>query len=164
MASHSLPEAPHVTSSPVIDEAFIRRMEVADLDAVVELDRRSFKRPWSREAFTYELVDNPLAWAYVLCREMVLGFAVGWRIHEEAHLATFAISEPHRRHGLGSFLLTYVLERLRHQGATEMHLEVRRSNVAARRLYEKHDFTVVGVRKHYYSEDHEDAILMSYRF
>jgi ribosomal-protein-alanine N-acetyltransferase len=91
----------------------------------------------------------------------VVGYAGLWLMVDEAHITTFAIHPAWRRRRLGERLLLAVLDVARAQRAREATLEVRLSNLAARRLYEKYGFRPVGLRPNYYSDDREDALIMT---
>jgi ribosomal-protein-alanine N-acetyltransferase len=94
-------------------------------------------------------------------RPPILGFAGMWLMVEEAHLVTIAVDPVHRRKGLGELLLVEMLEWADRLGARVMTLEVRVSNNGAQALYRKYGFTTQGLRKHYYSDNGEDALLMT---
>ena len=91
----------------------------------------------------------------------VVGYAGIWLMVDEAHVTTFAVDPAWRRRGVGERLLIAVLDLAMERGAREATLEVRLSNLAARRLYEKYGFRPVGIRPRYYSDDNEDALIMT---
>jgi ribosomal-protein-alanine N-acetyltransferase len=93
--------------------------------------------------------------------DQVVGFAGIWLLVDEAHITTFATRRSWRRQGIGERLLLALLDLSMERGANEATLEVRPSNEPARRLYEKYGFRVVGVRPRYYSDDNEDALIMT---
>jgi ribosomal-protein-alanine N-acetyltransferase len=94
-------------------------------------------------------------------RPPIMGFAGMWLMVEEAHLVTIAVDPAHRRQGLGELLLVEMLELADRLGARAMTLEVRVSNLGAQALYRKYGFATQGLRKHYYSDNGEDALLMT---
>lgn len=94
-------------------------------------------------------------------REPVLGMVGLWLLVDEAHIVTIAVRPDRRRQGIGELLLTAALDAARLAGMDTVTLEYRVSNTAARRLYEKYGFTKVGVRARYYSDNNEDAVLMT---
>jgi ribosomal-protein-alanine N-acetyltransferase len=139
-------------------------MTAADLDRVVELEAQAFSNPWSRAMLKSEL-DH--AWSTVLLAEVpgpggpaVSGFAIFWVVADELQILNVAVDRVARRRGLGRTLLDAALARAREQGCRIAHLEVRRSNEAARALYEAFGFRPVGVRPAYYQDDREDAVVM----
>jgi ribosomal-protein-alanine N-acetyltransferase len=138
------------------------RMKVDDLPAVHEIERESFSTPWPAHAYRQELESNRLA-HYLVARwgDQIIGFAGIWLLVDEAHITTFAVRRTWRRHGVGERLLLALLDLARSRGAHEATLEVRPSNMPARRLYEKYGFKVVGTRTRYYSDDNEDALIMT---
>jgi ribosomal-protein-alanine N-acetyltransferase len=137
-------------------------MTLADVPAVQAIERASFTTPWPDDAYRSELRSNRLA-TYVVARlgERIVGFGGLWVMVDEAHITTFAVHPAWRRRGIGERLLLALLDTALAQRAREATLEVRLSNVPARRLYEKYGFRPVGVRPHYYSDDGEDALIMT---
>jgi len=140
----------------------VDRMKVEDLPAVHVIERESFSTPWPAHAYQHELETNRLA-HYIVARyrDEIVGFAGLWLLVDEAHVTTFATRGAWRRQGIGERLLLVLLDLAGSRGAHEATLEVRPSNVPARRLYEKYGFKVVGVRSRYYSDNNEDALIMT---
>ena len=140
----------------------VDRMTVDDLPAVHVIEHESFSTPWPSHAYRQELETNRLA-HYIVARveDQIVGFAGMWLLVDEAHITTFATRTTWRRQGVGERLLLALLELSAARGATEATLEVRPTNIAARRLYEKYGFKVVGVRPRYYSDNNEDALIMT---
>ena len=93
--------------------------------------------------------------------ELVVGFVGVWLLIDEAHIVTIAVRDGHRRRGVGELLLIAAIETTRLTGQTVVTLECRVSNAVALRLYEKYGFQQVGIRPRYYSDDHEDACILS---
>jgi [ribosomal protein S18]-alanine N-acetyltransferase len=140
----------------------IEPMTVDDIPAVHAIERSSFVVPWPDDAYRNELVTNRLA-SYVVARggDEVVGFAGLWVMVDEAHITTFAVHPRWRRRGVGQRLLLRLLELANDRRAREATLEVRLSNMPARRLYEKYGFRPVGIRPRYYSDNGEDALIMT---
>jgi ribosomal-protein-alanine N-acetyltransferase len=140
----------------------VDRMSVDDLAAVQEIERESFTTPWPPHAYRAELETNRMA-HYIVARhgDRIVGFAGVWLMVDEAHITTFAVRKTWRRQGVGERLLIALLALAEARGAREATLEVRPSNHPARRLYEKYGFAPVGVRPRYYSDDNEDALIMT---
>ena len=140
----------------------VDRMTVDDLAAVQEIERESFTTPWPPHAYRSELETNRLA-HYIIARhgDQIVGFGGIWLMVDEAHITTFAVRKTWRRQGVGERLLIALLDLAEAHGGREATLEVRPSNHSARRLYEKYGFVLVGVRPHYYSDDNEDALIMT---
>ena len=140
----------------------IQPMTLADLPAVHAIEHASFSTPWPDDAYRSEIETNRLA-TYLVARagDEVVGFAGIWLMVDEAHITTFAVDPDWRRRGIGERLLLTLLDVAVERGAREATLEVRLSNVAARRLYEKYGFRPVGLRPRYYSDNGEDALIMT---
>lgn len=139
----------------------IRDMHAADISGVLEVEQECFTLPWSRKAFEAELDDNDLARYLVIEDEgRIIGYAGVWIVLDEAHVTNIAISQSHRHRGLGERLLVELICRAKQYGALSMTLEVRTSNIAAQRLYEKLGFVKRGIRRQYYSDTKEDALIM----
>jgi ribosomal-protein-alanine N-acetyltransferase len=140
----------------------VEPMTIGDLDAVQEIERRSFRTPWPAHAYRTELETNRLA-TYLVARldGRVVGYGGMWVMVDEAHITTFAVDLDVRRRGIGERLLLALLDVAVARNAHEATLEVRLSNLAARRLYEKYGFRPVGLRPRYYSDDNEDALIMT---
>jgi [ribosomal protein S18]-alanine N-acetyltransferase len=139
----------------------IRCMDVNDIDMVLAVERQAFSVPWSRAAFETELAENELA--HYLVAEVdgrVVGYCGMWIILDEAHLTNVAVLTGHRGKGIGQCLLTTLMEYGKVRGATCMTLEVRRSNVAAQRFYRRLGFIERGLRRQYYTDTQEDALIM----
>ena len=140
----------------------IESMGLPDLDAVREIERRSFSTPWPAHAYPAEIETNRLAHYRVARLDgRIVAFAGIWLMLDEAHIPTFAVDPEFRRRSIGERLLLAMLDVAIGKGAREATLEVRLSNVAARRLYEKYGFRPVGLRPRYYSDDNEDALIMT---
>jgi ribosomal-protein-alanine N-acetyltransferase len=166
-------------------------MRVADIARVMEIERQSFPTPWSPAAYRYELRHNPNAHYLVVRAALVvdeavdaedgswrlrlqqllaprapssgrlLGYVGFWLVAGETHISTIAVHPDARREGLGELLLTQVIDLAQEQEAEFVTLEVRESNVAAQRLYEKYGFQRTGRRKRYYTDTREDALIMT---
>jgi ribosomal-protein-alanine N-acetyltransferase len=139
----------------------IRRGTADDIDALWVLDQASFSLPWARADFERDLTDNILA-TYLIAetRGEIIGNAGIWVVQNECHIMTFAVAPEWRRQGIASMLMLEMLKAARLAGATCYTLEVRRSNAAALALYEKFGFESVAIRKAYYEDNKEDAIIM----
>jgi len=137
-------------------------MTVADLGAVQSIERASFTAPWPPHAYRSEIETNRLA-HYLVGRigDEIVAYAGMWVMVDEAHITTFAVHPAWRRQRIGERLLLALLDLALDRRAREATLEVRLSNLAARRLYEKYGFRPVGIRPRYYSDDGEDALIMT---
>ena len=146
-----------VSVAPVV----IDDMTLDDIDDVQEVERSSFPVPWPANAFRHELTQNRNA-RYVVARagNRVAGYAGIWLMVDEAHITTFAVHPGFRRQRVGERLLQRLFEIAAVMNAEWLTLEVRASNLPAQRLYEKYGFRRAGVRRRYYSDNNEDALIM----
>lgn len=138
----------------------IRLATHADLDAIEEIDRHSFPRPWSRATFEAELARDVARIAVVDDRG-VIAFCNYWLVAGEVHILAIATHPDHRRGGLGAQLLAHALDDGRARRCTIATLEVRRGNTPAIALYERAGFRIVHVRQRYYVDNDEDALVMT---
>lgn len=140
----------------------IRKMTEADVPAVGELDRLSFTLPWPERSFQFEVTSNPASRCLVAEVDgRVVGAVVAWLLVDELHIATLATHPEFRRQGIAQALLTAVLRRGAQEGAVSSFLEVRAGNLAAQALYRKFGYEATGLRRRYYRDNDEDAILMT---
>jgi ribosomal-protein-alanine N-acetyltransferase len=142
--------------------AWVDPLVESDLDAVVEIAREAFSNPWTREAFRRELEHGRLSRNYVVRtrQERVAGFCSCWLVFDELHINTIAVRARLRGQGLASLLLRHVLADAAQAGARRATLEVRQSNEPALRLYRRFGFVVSGVRRQYYTDPVEDALML----
>ena len=140
----------------------IEPMRVEDLPAVHAIERASFESPWPPEAYRNDLESNRLA-QYLVARvgDEITAYGGMWLMVDEGHIITFAVHPAWRRRHIGERLLLAFLDLAVDRGAHEATLEVRLSNLPARRLYEKFGFRPVGLRPHDYSDNGEDALIMT---
>jgi ribosomal-protein-alanine N-acetyltransferase len=138
----------------------VARLSEAYLLEVMAMELESYADPWSEGMFRQE-VDNAASHFYVLLDgDHLVGYGGFWLLIDEAHITKLTVSTSLRRQGLGASLLQYLLRRAVWLGAATVRLEVRESNLPARRLYETAGFKAVGVRKGYYARTNENAIVM----
>lgn len=143
----------------------LRLMTLSDLDEVMEIQRASFKNPWSLELFKRELTHD---WSTIFLAEenrpgdqpRILGFLIFWLVHDEVHILNVATAPQARNRGVARMLIEATLEKGRKSSCTLATLEVRRSNEPAINLYKSYGFRPVGVRPNYYVDEGEDAIVM----
>jgi len=140
----------------------IRQMLENDLPLVQFIDETSFSSPWPEKAFRFELLENPNGHCWVAELKMKLvGFIVCWLIIDEMHIATIAVHPAYRGQGISKALISTGLRKLITKGALSATLEVRAGNEVAQHLYRHFGFEQVGLRKSYYKDTDEDAILMT---
>ena len=177
--------------SPFADLPYVvAPMRVSDIEEVTHIDHLSFPTPWSYNSYYNEIERNKAAHYYILRlrdasqdaddqesgwrrlqrwlgvqpgheRGSIIGYAGMWLMHDEAHISTIAIHPVWRGHALGEYMLLAMLAEARALNAAMVTLEVRVSNIRAQALYRKYHFDVVGRRRGYYSDNGEDALLMT---
>ena len=142
------------------DAVEIREMTVADLMAVMAIEQTAFSMPWRESTFESLLhrTDADLLAAFADGR--LVGYAVCWTVVDQAELGNVAVDVEWRNRGVGRRLVEAALERARAREAEECFLEVRESNLVARRLYEELGFAAIGRRRRYYASPVEDALVM----
>ncbi len=136
-------------------------MQLSDIKQVLEIEHASFTIPWTEDAFIRELTMNEYA-VYTVIEEdnRVVGYCGMWLILDEANITNIAILPSYRGRKLGEALLRFVMENARLKGGKTMSLEVRVSNGTAQGLYRKLGFLNGGIRKGYYTDNYEDALVM----
>lgn len=136
-------------------------MVLSDLDEVMAIERTSFKHPWSSQFFLEELQVACARSILAQVSGKIVGYALFWLLPDEVDIHNIAVHTSFRRQGIGQALLQQVTAAARRRNASRVTLEVRVSNIAAQKLYESVGFIRTGLRKGYYSDDGEDAILMA---
>jgi ribosomal-protein-alanine N-acetyltransferase len=140
----------------------IREMRKEDLDEVLQIERSSFPTPWSRSLFEREL-STPFARSFVgkeFRGEKILGYLCFWLVDREAHILNLAVHPDYRNRGIGTRLLGCGVDYCQKKGVEEIILEVRRSNYKAISLYRNFRFQPQGIRRRYYTDSGEDAVVM----
>ncbi len=139
-----------------------RLTDEADLDAVVALEEQSFTNPWSRDTLVWELRNSDVTFVYVMRLDdrTPVAFCVCWMLLDELHVNTIAVAPAYRRQGLATRLLQHVLGEAGARGVRRATLEVRASNQAALKLYERLGFSVTATRPGYYTQPDEDALIL----
>jgi [ribosomal protein S18]-alanine N-acetyltransferase len=133
-----------------------------ELEVISALEAESFTNPWSRETLEWELKNSDVTFIYVLRLEdgTIAAFCVCWIIFGELHINTVAVSPGERRRGLATALLKHVMAEAAAHAANRATLEVRASNTAALKLYERLGFRVTATRPRYYTKPEEDALIL----
>jgi ribosomal-protein-alanine N-acetyltransferase len=138
-----------------------RCMTVEDIPQVHLVERKCFPNPWSKNIFFSELTRNDAAiYLVALVGERVVGYAGMWIILDEGHITNIGVDPAYRRQGIGQGLLDELTKFGVARGVCAMTLEVRVSNAGAQALYTKLGFEPKGIRKEYYQDDKEDALIM----
>lgn len=139
----------------------VRIAKSSDLDDIYELDVQTFAMPWSKEALSYDILENDNAFVIVAEYEgEFAGYADIWTVLDEADLNSIAVRVDFRRKGIGDAIMLAMVEMLSTSGVATINLEVRVSNMPAIKLYKKYGFNECGVRPGYYLDNGEDALIM----
>ena len=145
-----------ISKTPVI-----RAMALEDIPTILTIEEVSFATPWKAESFESELKDNYLSRYFCLeINNRVIGYMGLWIVMGEAHNTNIAIWPGCRGQGWGEYLMRAVMNKMLSSGVRRLTLEVRVTNETAQNLYAKLGFHVAGVRKRYYSDNQEDALIM----
>lgn len=145
----------------MINNIEIKEMKIEHLDGVMVVENLSFKIPWSRNSFLEELTTNDLAiYIVAISDEQVIGYGGLWRVFDEGHITNIAVHPEFRRCGAASKIMDEILNLCSKNDIKSITLEVRKSNIAAQNLYKKYGFTIEGMRKKYYADTGEDALIM----
>jgi len=150
------------TGRPLPEGWTVVTLQESDLDDVLAIESASFSNPWTRDMFLRELANAGVSYGYVLRGPdgRASAFCTLWVVVDEVHINNLAVDPAWRGHGLGQALLEFILRLWSDLGAERATLEVRRSNEAAMSLYAKLGFTVAGIRRDYYTEPVEDALIL----
>lgn len=138
-------------------------MRLWDVDEILIIENESFVAPWPGWAFIQELRSDRSLCLVARVGGRLAGYAVAWPLKRELHIGNLAVVRGLRRKGIGSILLRTLLRKAEKSGTEIVTLEVRASNSAAIRLYEKFGFAAVAVKRDYYRNEGEDALVMVLR-
>jgi len=150
----------------VIGEVEILNMSREDLEEVCFIERRTFPSPWSRGVFENELAKaggtRTGATIYLVAKipGRVVGYTGLFQVGDEGHITNLAVDFKYRRKGIGTLLVLSLIESATRRGIKRLTLEVRKPNLVAQEFYRKFGFREVGLRKGYYSDTGEDAVVM----
>ena len=143
------------------DEIAVVPLTLERLDQVLAIERESFTDPWTRGMFVSELSASPMGHALAALRgDRVVGYLLAILIPDEAHIGNLAVHPEARRRGIAQRLLDRLVKDAREEGVVRLTLEVRESNVHARKFYYHNEFIDIAIRKNYYRSPVEDAIVM----
>jgi ribosomal-protein-alanine N-acetyltransferase len=137
-------------------------MARGDIDRILTIEQAVFRSPWSRAAFELEVSGDPASLSWVAEEEgAIVGYLVSWHVADELHIGNVAVAPAAQRRGVATGLLRNALSVAAARGIAYATLEVRVSNERAVRLYEWLGFRPVAIRKRYYTDDGEDALVMA---
>ncbi|HEV2474791.1 MAG TPA: ribosomal protein S18-alanine N-acetyltransferase [Chthonomonadales bacterium] len=143
-----------------LEPVSIEPMRRGDLEAVTRIDRLCFPVPWSPSSYVTELANRTARYLVARIAGQLVGYAGAWVIMDEAHITTLAVDPQYQRRKVGERLLIALLEEAALQKASRATLEVRESNAAAQNLYRRYGFRSVAVRRSYYTDNGENALVM----
>ena len=140
----------------------IRRMTLADVDQVHDIETATFAVPWSHQSLVDEMERNACARYLVAVEDSgrIAAYAGAWIIFDEAHVTNVAVASAFRGQGLGRQIMAALMQYAANLGADYLTLEVRKSNAVAQALYRSLGFVELAVRKRYYEDNGEDALLL----
>lgn len=144
-------------------EVVTRNLVVSDVDSVARMEKSIFSDPWSRRVFAREAQLGDESYNRVAVDRKtgeILAYLVAWFVADELHLANIAVALSARRQGLAQRFLDEMEMEARRRAVRTIVLEVRRSNIAAQTLYKKNGFYTITVRRRYYQDNREDALVM----
>jgi ribosomal-protein-alanine N-acetyltransferase len=144
-------------------EILVERMRLWDVEEIVTIENQCFPTPWPAWAFIQDQRSNRSVCLVARVAGEIAGYAVAWLLKREMHIGNLAVSEGFRRRGVGSRLLTELLDIARPRRIELVTLEVRASNRAAINLYEKFGFGAIAMKPDYYRNEGEDALVMALR-
>jgi ribosomal-protein-alanine N-acetyltransferase len=144
----------------LIDPVSVEPMRRGDISTVSAIERRCYAIPWHENAYYTELSNRSACYLVARLGGQVVGYAGMWVIVDEAHITTLAVEPQQRGKKIGERLLQGLLEEAILHGATRATLEVRENNVVAQNLYRKYGFREAAIRKNYYTDNQENAIVM----
>jgi ribosomal-protein-alanine N-acetyltransferase len=150
------------SGAPALSNVVLQRATPADLREVAAMERVCYRDPWPASAFA-SLPHNAQVFFTVArdgVRGRLVGYVVAWYVLDEAELANLAVATADRRQGIGRALLDAMLTDAASRGTSQVFLEVRESNAAAKQLYLTRDFETVGRRERYYGNPMEDALIL----
>lgn len=136
-------------------------LKLSDLDRVLEIEKQWNPTPWSYQSFHNEIENKENICLVAKNEDQILGYAIVQIVDHQASLLTLAVDRMYARSGIAKRLMHSLLQKVVEGVAKEIILEVRESNSAAQSLYSQYGFSVVGKRKGYYQNNHEDALIMS---
>ena len=136
-------------------------MTVERMDGVLPVEEATFSIPWTRKDFEREMTENNLAIYYVAVADgKIVGYAGMWHVITEGHITNVAVLEDYRKQGIGDALMAQLEQVAMEKEMIGITLEVRISNAPAQHLYHMHGYRAEGLRKNYYPDTHEDAVIM----
>ena len=144
-------------------ELKIRKLQANDLDQIMAIEADSFAKPWKKRVFLKELNNEYAYYIVGIYQGKIVSYLGAWLLKNRCHITNLATAKSYRRLAFATKLLDYLFDKLTKLEINIITLEVRKSNQKAQALYKKHDFIKLGIKKNYYSNNNEDAVLMCKR-
>lgn len=144
----------------MVNNLVIEEMKVDDIDGVFEVEKNCFEDYWSKDSFKKELSNNLAKYLVAKVDGKVAGYVGIWFVVDEGHITNVAVHEDYRGQKIGDQLIKELVQVCKDNKIVSMTLEVRTSNTVAQNLYRKYGFKMAGIRKEYYNNNKEDAIIM----
>lgn len=138
----------------------IEMMTSKDIDGVFEVEKNCFEHHWSKESFKKELINENARYLVAKLDRKIVGYVGIWLILDEGHITNVAVHNDYRGQKIGDKLVQSLVNLCKENNINSMTLEVRVSNIVAQNLYKKYGFKLAGIRKEYYSDNKEDAMIM----
>ena len=144
----------------MVESIVIEKMTRSDVSRVMEIERQCFATPWHESAYITELSNRSAYYVVARIGDLIVGYGGLWIIADEAHITTIAVESPYRGRKIGERILVDMLEEAMARGVRRITLEVRERNVAAQNLYRKYGFAAAAIRRGYYTDNNENAVVM----
>lgn len=135
-------------------------LEEKYITSILSIESKSFSDPWSRDSMEKELINEFARYVVIKKEDSVVGYGGMWLILDEGHITNIAVAPDFRGMGIGNLIVGSLIDICKNEKIISMTLEVRKSNLPALYLYTKFGFITEGIRKAYYADNHEDAIIM----
>jgi ribosomal-protein-alanine N-acetyltransferase len=143
-----------------MDKPIIRDMQEDDISAILEIEQASFATPWPRQSFIDEIRKKYAFSKVAVLEGKVMGYICADYVLHESRILKLAVHEDFRRQGIATILMNEIMAELKKKGCVFMYIKVRASNASAQKFYELFGFKVETVRKKYYDDPSEEALLM----
>ena len=138
----------------------IRPMTIDDVDGVFEVEKNCFEHYWSKGEFEKEMKNDVARYLVADIDGKIVGYVGIWFVAGEGHITNVAVHSDYRGQKIGDILIKHLVKMCEDNNVFAMTLEVRVSNIVAQNLYKKYGFKLAGIRKEYYSDNKEDAMIM----
>lgn len=143
-----------------MSDILLRQMREEDVKAVSEIEKICFRTPWSYNSLLGELSNDVAYYVVAVDNGEVVGYAGAWIMFDEEHMTNIAVAPDHRKQGIARNMILHLMKVGMSRGAERMTLEVRENNHNAQRLYAALGFAYAGMRKHYYTDTGENALIL----